>query len=98
MAVKTIKLKQAVEFTKNNGYLLAVYKKEDDAYRLYDPCHNDDIVDINTDIVVKTTGAATDFNEFTTKDKQYCFRLHNNFNIPKIIPIIKPMEIITIPK
>lgn len=89
MPTKIIILKEAVEFIKSNGYLLAVYKKQGDNYQLYDECYTVDMVDLDTPIEVNRIGAATDFNEFTTEDKEYCFRLHNNFNIPNIIPIIK---------
>jgi len=88
MPIKTITLKDAVEFAKNNGYLFAIYKKEDNNYKICSFCYTLEI-DLDTEIIVKTTGAATDFNEFTTKDKEYCFRLHNNYNLPNIIPIIK---------
>ena len=88
MAQLTIKLKEALEFAKKNGYILAVYKKQDDNYVLFNEAYMSDIAE-DTDIIVKTTGACTDFNEFITEDKQYCFRLHNNFNVPKIIPIIE---------
>lgn len=90
MPTKTINFSDAVKFAKENGYLLAVYKKEEDNYNLVSdsfflPDDENDLID--AEIIVKTTGAATDFNEFTTADKKYYFRLHNNFNIPKIIPI-----------
>ena len=88
MPQKTVKLKEALEFAKENGYLFAVYEKKDDNYILFNEAYLSDIAE-DTDIIVKTAGAATDFNEFTTADKQYCFRLHNNFNVPKIIPIIQ---------
>ena len=91
MSQKIVKLKEAVKFVKNNGYLLAVYKKEGNNYKLYNDCYIVDVVNEDTDIIVKTTGAAIDFNEFITKDKEFCFRLHNNFNLPNIIPIIKKM-------
>jgi hypothetical protein len=87
MPQKTIKLKEALDFAKNNSYLFAVYEKQDDNYVLFNEAYMSDIAE-DTDIIVKTIGAATDFNEFITADKQYCFRLHNNFNVPKIIPII----------
>ena len=88
MPQKTVKLKEALKFAKKNGYLFAVYKKKDDNYVLFNEAYMSDIAE-DTDIIVKTTGAATDFNEFITEDKQYCFRLHNNFNVPKIIPIFQ---------
>ena len=85
MAQKTVKLKKAVEFVKDNGYVLAVYKRDGNHYKLLNKCYTDD-VDVDTDITVRTTGAATDFNEFKTKDKDYHFILHNNFNIPDTVP------------
>lgn len=84
---KIIKLKEALKFAKHNGYILAVYYKKDNNYLLKDDAYMSDIYE-DTDIMVKTIGAAIDFNEFTTADGEYCFRLHNNFNVPKIIPII----------
>ena len=92
MPQKVIKLKEAIEFVKNNGYLLAIYKKEGDNYKLYCDCYTVSDVDIEILVIVNTTGAATDFNEFTTKDKEYYFRLYNNFNIPNVIPIIPDNE------
>ena len=84
-----LKLKKAMEFAKENGYLLAVYKKEGDNYKLYDNCHTVDIVDKDRLITAKTVGTGIDFKEFITEDKEFCFRLHNNFNLPDVIPIIK---------
>ena len=81
MPQKVIKLQEAQEFVRNNGYLLAMYKKIDDNYVLYDDIYTHGLNE-DTEIVVKTTGAATSFNEFTTVDKEYCFRLHTNLNIP----------------
>lgn len=89
MPTKIIKLRDAVRFAKENGYLFAVYKKKEDNYNLVNECfcpdNEKDLIDAK--IIVKTTEAATDFNEFLTTDKKYCFRLHNTFNVPKIIPI-----------
>jgi len=87
MPQKTVKLKDATKFASENGYLYAVYKKGDDGnYHKVEDVVWDTPLDPEWDIVVKTTGAATDFNEFTTADKEYCFRLHNNFNVPDVIP------------
>ncbi len=92
MAQKIVKLKEATQFAVNNGYLFAVYKMGDDgSYHKIENCANnpfDTPIDPEWEILVKTTGAATDFNEFTTVDKEYCFRLHNNFNVPDVIPVL----------
>ncbi len=85
---KQTELKEALDFAKNNGYIFAVYEKKDDNYVLFNECYLSDI-DEHTPIMVKHECYGTDFNEFTTVDGNYCFRLHNNFNVPKIIPIIK---------
>jgi hypothetical protein len=89
MATKTIKLKEALDFARENGYLLAAYKRIGKGFLLHDDNFyiNYNVEDGERDIVVKTTGACTDFNEFTTTCGQFCFRLHNNFNLPNMIPI-----------
>jgi len=99
MTTKIVKLKEATEFAKENGYLLAVYKRKQtkdyynivtNNYEFIDDCYPDTVpLDIETDIIVSIVGCGLDFKEFTTADKQYCFILHNNFNVPKIIPIIQ---------
>ena len=96
MPKKTIQLKEAIEFARENGYIYAVYKKISDGnFHLSDSClSNTDLdEDETTPIIVKTTGACTDFNEFTTEDGKFCFRLHNNFNLPEVIPCLKKGEL-----
>ena len=83
---RIIKLSEAVEFVKNNGYILAVYHLRDGNYHLLSFVLTNHL-DPNTNIIVDTMGQGLDFNEFTTEDKEYCFRLHNNFNVPDIIPV-----------
>jgi hypothetical protein len=90
MPQKKILLDEACKFVRNNGYLLAIYKKQDDGnFHILSEAYTIEIDPMLTEIMVKTTGAATDFNEFETVDGQHCFRLHNNFNVPKIIPVFK---------
>ncbi len=82
---KTIQLKEAIDFARENGYLYAVYeKREDGNYYLINEAYLSDISE-TTPIIVKTDGSGTSFNEFTTADKTHCFRLHNNFNLPNMI-------------
>ena len=83
---KTILFKDALNFAKENGYIFAVYEKQDNNYVLKDDAYLSDIYE-NENIIVKIVGSGIDFKEFITEDKNYCFRLHNNFNVPKIIPI-----------
>ena len=99
MPQKTIKMKEALKFAVENGYMFAVYSKRSDGYYLIeDSFIAESYEDEDFDIIVKTTGAATDFNEFTTKDKQYLFKLHNNFNVPEIIPTLKSFQLFQINK
>ena len=92
MITKTISFVKAHKFAIENGYVYAIYEKnlQNENYELVEDIHSllfHDYITEETSIIVKTTGAATDFNEFITADKEHCFRLHNNFNIPKTIPI-----------
>ncbi len=88
MPTKIITLKKAISFAINNGYLLAVYKKDGEQFVL---CEDGSIEDIDycSEIEVKTVGGAIDFNEFPTVDGEYLFKLHNNFNIPKTRPLVR---------
>ena len=88
MPQKKIQFKEAKEFADDSGYCLAVYQKQDDGnfHKVEDVLWDCPITD-ETEIMVKTTGACTDFNEFKTVDGEFCFRLHNNFNVPKVIPV-----------
>ena len=86
---KIVKLKEAVKFAKENGYLLAVYKRQGDNFVKYDEFYTIEAVDMDRDIVVDVVVSGVNFNEFITTNKQYCFRLHNNCNVPMIIPIIQ---------
>ncbi len=91
METKIIELKEAVEFAKENGYLYAVYTKNNDNYDLFLNCYDGETVDEDSNIIVETTGEGDGlqlhFNKFTTEDGQFMFILHNNFNIPKVIPV-----------
>ena len=86
MAQKKITLEEALTFAKENGYVFAVYEKKDDVYVLFNKCYLSDI-DEDTEIIVKTNGFGTNFNRFMTVDGQYCFVLHNTFNVPETIPV-----------
>ena len=90
MLQKKVKLNEALTFAKENGYLFAVYqKKENGNFHKVEEAIWDTLFSEDEEIMVKTTGASTDFNEFETVDGNWCFRLHNNFNTPNIIPVIK---------
>jgi len=90
MAIEKIKFSEAAIFAKDNGYWFAVYKKGSDGdFLLVETCLWSVSIDNDTEIIVKTMGKAIDFNEFITADGKFCLRLHNNFNVPKIIPVFK---------
>lgn len=90
MPQKKVTLLEATNFAHENGYLYAVYEKQDDGnfHKIEDAIWDAPVDDL-TEVMVKTTGAATDFNNFETVDGEFCFRMHNNFNVPEIIPVIK---------
>ena len=98
MNTKIIEMNEAINFAKNNGYLLAIYEfnKDTNNYELVDETNfEQDFVSENDDILVSIEkDGSIDFNEFTTRDKKYVIRLHNNFNIPKIIPLINFTDIL----
>ena len=105
MTQKIVKLKKACQFAKDNGYLFAIYEKgENGNYILKNDCYIlEEMNPYETDIVVNIVGAGIDLMEFTTIDEKYCFKLHNNFNVPKIIPVFtqskaqpRPKELPTI--
>lgn len=90
MPQKRITLLEATEFASENGYLYAVYEKQDDGnFHKIEDAIWEAPVDDNTEVMVETIGSATALNEFVTVDGKFCFRLHNNFNVPDIIPVIK---------
>ena len=74
------------EFAAENGYVLASYTREwvgenwilDQEIAQYD--------DETFVCMVEQFGSGVDFKEAVTKDTLTVFRLHNNFNIPKVIP------------
>ena len=88
MPQKQVELKEALDFAKDNGYIFAVYEKKDDNYVLFNECYLSDI-DEDVLITVEIVGTGISFREFTTVDGKHRFLLHNNFNVPKIIPIIR---------
>lgn len=88
MPTKLTSLSEAIAFSRCSGYLFAVYKRKDDNYEKISDAFTGEI-ETDTLIEVKRIGSGTDFQSFTTEDKEYYFLLHNNFNIPNVIPIIK---------
>ena len=83
---KKIRLKEAIKFVRENGYLLAIYKLGDDKnFHILSEIFSDDI-DEYTEIMVDIEGCGISFREFETADGQHRSLLHNNFNVPKVIP------------
>jgi len=87
ISTKTIKLKEAIDFANESGYKFAVYSKNKDNYDLISKEYNEDLISQDTDIVVNTIGGCIDCAKFYTADKQFMFILHNNCNVPHMIPI-----------
>jgi len=91
---KTVHIQEMIDFAKDSGYLIATFKKQSNNYVKIDDIYPTDLLDdrdVDNMIIVSMFGYGLDFKEVTTEDKRYCFRLHNNFNVPKIIPIIQPI-------
>ncbi len=89
MKTKIVKLQEAVKFIKQNGYFIAVYKRQGNKYVKYNDNYTIDDTDMERDIIVEVVGCGIDFREFESVDKQYFFVLHNNFNIPMTMPIFE---------
>lgn len=88
---KITEFNKAIKFARNNGYLLAIYKfnKITMNYTLIDETNKNDFISQYDNIIVSIEkDGSIDFNEFTIKDKKYLIRMHNTFNLPKIVPII----------
>ena len=74
------------EFAKNNGYVLASYTRTNlkDNWLL-----DQEIAEFDDETficMVEQLGSGVNFKEAVTKDKLTVFRLHNNFNLPNVIP------------
>jgi hypothetical protein len=88
MATKTVLLKEALDFADGSGYCFAVYERNGADFVLkYDAYFSR--VHENKEIIVKIVGCGLDFNKFETKDGQHYFLLHNNCNVPHMIPIVE---------
>ena len=85
---KKVLFKEALDFAAENGYIFAVYDRKDDNFVLKDDAYMSRIYELE-EIIVEVVVSGVSFNEFTTADGNHCFRLHNTFNVPAIIPIIK---------
>ncbi len=85
---KKVLFKEAIDFAADNGYLFAVYDRSGDNFVLKDDAYMSRVHELE-EIIVEVVGSGVSFNDFTTADGNHCFRLHNNFNVPAIIPIIK---------
>ena len=87
MTIIEIKFKEVQEFAIENGYIIAIYLKEKDGnWHLSKEMIDYD--DISPDIVVLAGNIKgnINMNETVTKDKKYLFKIHNNYNLPKVIP------------
>jgi hypothetical protein len=77
------------EFASENGYLLALYRKDENGnWELRDECflNDDDVIFDASETFIARQHGGIDFTETVTPDKKWLFVLHNNYNIPKVIP------------
>jgi hypothetical protein len=74
------------KFAEENGYILAMYTKNDDGN--YDLTSDEDPEEVKNSVIVKydKVGQGKDFSEVETLDRKFVFVLHNNYNVPKFIP------------
>lgn len=91
MAIVTIKFKEAREFARDNGYLYAYYEKQEDGnwHLITEEADYDTDISDDTEVLVMNVRGNLNMKEVVTPDKTKLFRLHNNFNLPRIIPCFK---------
>ena len=79
------------EFAVDSGYIIACYKKNESGDWQKDSDSVDFDDDITDDMIIKVKAirGSIDFKETVTPDKSMLFRLHNNYNLPEIIPCFK---------
>ena len=77
------------KFARENGYILAMYTRNNDGN--YDLTSDEDPEEVKDSVVVRfdRVGEAKDFKEVETLDRKFVFRLHNNYNVPKVVPRIR---------
>ena len=89
MTVIKIKFGEVKNFVIENGYCLALYKKEIDGnWHLSDKEIDHGSVHPDTIVFAGNIKGNINMNETVTIDKKLLFKLHNNYNIPEIIPCI----------
>jgi len=78
------------EFCRENGYLAASYKlAADNKAWLPDNTeanHDDDTFSDEMIIICDKVGTGIDYRDCITTDGKYVFRLHNNYNLPDLLP------------
>ena len=74
------------KFARENGYILAIYTKNNDGN--YDLTSEEDTEEVSDSTVIRydKVGQGQDFKEIETLDRKFIFLLHNNYNVPKFIP------------
>jgi len=88
MTISKIDFQEVQEFAVENDYVTAHYDKgKDGNWHLADDVADfDDVVESDTTVLVKKIKGQLDMKETVTEDKQHLFKLHNNYNIPQVIP------------
>lgn len=86
-----ITFKELREYLEENGYIIALYEKKQDGNwhltrKTFDAFDVFDIVNSDTVLLASNFKGYTNMKETVTIDKKYLFKLHNNYNLPEIIP------------
>jgi hypothetical protein len=83
-------LSEVRKFARENGYVLAMYTKNDDGSfdltDIEDPEEIADSVVVEYEVVGKYS-KSKDFSKVKTADGKFIFILHNTYNIMKKLPI-----------
>lgn len=89
VVVKTVK--DLRDFCLENNYLFASYKKQDsrDWQKHCEEANYDDSIPDSLQIFCDEEGKSISYRETMSLDGQWVFRLHNNYNLPEIIPCIR---------
>lgn len=80
------------QFCLTEGYLFAVYVRQaNEDYHLNsgEANYDEDTFPDDMKIVCDVEGCGVSYREVKSEDGLFIFRIHNNYNLPKIIPTIK---------
>ena len=75
-------------FCLENGYLFSAYRQQGNGnYKLLTTEANDDPLFPDSMIILcEQEGTAISYRETVSEGNKFIFRIHNNYNLPRIIP------------